>query len=90
MAALTGAIVGAVDMLTHFNAIDYSLMARIVTIGRLGADLPAPFNPTRNRVTLDARWVEEREFTIERLLDNVRAPRHSDPDRSNSAHCSAA
>ena len=79
-------------MLMSYHAIDYSLMARIVAIGRVGAGLPAgaPFNPTPNRVTLDARWVAERGFTIERLLDNVRAPRHSDPDRSNSAHCSAA
>ena len=89
---LDGAIVGAVNMLMSYDAIDYSLMARIVAIGQLGARLPANgrFNPGNAAVTLDRAWVEAREFTRESLETNVRALRHSGPDSSNSAHCSAA
>ena len=66
-----------IDMLMSFKAIDYSLMARIVAIGELGASLPAgrpPFNPGHEDVTLDRAWVDAHGFTEDRLRNNVRTP----------------
>ncbi len=89
---LRNAIDVAVNMLMQYRAIDYSLMARIVAIGKFNAELPAngPYNPGGAAVRLDHTWVEARRFTRDSVMGNVRALRHPDPDSSNSAHCSAA